>query len=1031
MKIIAFAFALSMTFNALADGQALIPVRSDTFGNWVNPGESITFKPTIALPPEAVEVIGTVRDLDNNLIKESAIPASEFSSKGWSWKPSQPGFDAVSFAFKDSAGKTTRLAEHVNIRIWFGRDGSNRSENIILKPGKIAKDGIITGHIYSVDFKTRKLKQEGEIASHSVETRSYNSSGWLWKIGPAGMLLQVKFTFKDAATGLESPIFDDNNFYVWKNSKIPTERFMEQSLPKTDSMVAVLPSPTRKPADQPEQTSVSVGWGMEWPGQTEKMLRASALLGFKHLRVHAYRWCDIEREEGKYDWKIYDHFIETARKTGFESLSLNPFGTPLWASPNKSEELRILPVYQGYAPVKMESWTNFLKALVVRYPFVKTWELWNEPHLPGQSCFWNDTPENYVKLLKAGYETLKKEQPDATVLLGGIGYRYLPFYDRILQLGAAKYFDVMAVHMRSNLDPAEPKAYRQLEDRNKVERKPWTVSEWHAVLVKGERAPTEDVLARNMALSFIHMVRGGAQQIALFTAIGGWAKGVDMLPYAVDQGAGDFEPADGLFLEVPTLEPRLAASVWRNLIDCFKGKIVYNDGYNFAEGKQSAALVSSDAGKTLIFWQNTRDPLKIDPVLAKAFGSKSELLEWDGRKVNADSSIVLKPVRLYLLRNPEMTEVAKWTGGESVLKKYAGSGSGSADPEFLDQSINGIYTQVPLFGKDLEIDKSTLPVWNKVSYYVSKDGMPEQKGYSARFAAALNNGAIDLLVEVKDGKLVTVDDEPWNGDSIQFALDVSGRGLPDGRMEFVAWRDSKGRFVVKKLKSPGFAGDIPARFTLEGMELGYSEAKFEKTDSGVVYKLRISRDDLYPFAHVSGRPVRFSLLINNNDGSGRAGYYEWGAGIGAAKDAALYGTLTPDIGSSPLIEQKELRYHSEASQLETDAAAGIVKLVSQAGPGQPGSINTANFPVVPNARYKVSFKVRGDIGFQCLVFFRKGENSKRLDLVKNTQLSGEWQNMDKTFTVPEDCEKISLMLLCWEQKGQFEVKDFVLSPARD
>ena len=191
----------------------------------------------------------------------------------------------------------------------------------------------------------------------------------------------------------------------------------------------------------------------------------------------------------------------------------------------------------------------------------------------------------------------------------------------------------------------------------------------------------------------------------------------------------------------------------------------------------------------------------------------------------------------------------------------------------------------------MEIDKGTLPVWNKIGYYVSKDGMPEQKGYSARFAAALDNGAIDLLVEVKDGKLVTVDEEPWNGDSIQFALDVSGRGLPDGRMEFVAWRDSKGRFVVKKLKAPGFAGDIPARCTLEGMELAYSEAKFEKTDSGVVYKMHISRDDLYPFAHVSVRPVRFSLLINNNDGAGRVGWLEWGGGIGASKNPPDYNEL--------------------------------------------------------------------------------------------------------------------------------------------
>ena len=37
--------------------------------------------------------------------------------------------------------------------------------------------------------------------------------------------------------------------------------------------------------------------------------------------------------------------------------------------------------------------------------------------------------------------------------------------------------------------------------------------------------------------------------------------------------------------------------------------------------------------------------------------------------------------------------------------------------------------------------------------------------------------------------------------------------------------------------------------------------------------------------------IRFSLLVNNNDGEGRLGYLEWSSGIGNKKDPTLYGAL--------------------------------------------------------------------------------------------------------------------------------------------
>lgn len=42
---------------------------------------------------------------------------------------------------------------------------------------------------------------------------------------------------------------------------------------------------------------------------------------------------------------------------------------------------------------------------------------------------------------------------------------------------------------------------------------------------------------------------------------------------------------------------------------------------------------------------------------------------------------------------------------------------------------------------------------------------------------------------------------------------------------------------------------------------------------------------------VQGLKLKFSLLLNDNDGSGRRGWLEYNSGIGASKDSNLFGDL--------------------------------------------------------------------------------------------------------------------------------------------
>ncbi|MBL8994534.1 MAG: hypothetical protein JNM63_14410, partial [Spirochaetia bacterium] len=57
----------------------------------------------------------------------------------------------------------------------------------------------------------------------------------------------------------------------------------------------------------------------------------------------------------------------------------------------------------------------------------------------------------------------------------------------------------------------------------------------------------------------------------------------------------------------------------------------------------------------------------------------------------------------------------------------------------------------------------------------------------------------------------------------------------------------------------------------------------------------IDQTELYPFNYEEAafKAIRFSVLVNNNNGKGREGYLEWSSGIGAGKNPGFYGKLEP------------------------------------------------------------------------------------------------------------------------------------------
>lgn len=76
---------------------------------------------------------------------------------------------------------------------------------------------------------------------------------------------------------------------------------------------------------------------------------------------------------------------------------------------------------------------------------IRDWQLWNEPTMPG---FWSEQPfaRPYVALLRAARPALRRVDPRARVVLGGLVYDSPAALRAIYRAGGRKHFDVAAVH---------------------------------------------------------------------------------------------------------------------------------------------------------------------------------------------------------------------------------------------------------------------------------------------------------------------------------------------------------------------------------------------------------------------------------------------------------------------------------------------------------------------------------------------------------------------------------------------------------
>jgi hypothetical protein len=166
----------------------------------------------------------------------------------------------------------------------------------------------------------------------------------------------------------------------------------------------------------------------------EEDIKSMQELGVGKIRV-PLQWQLVRIRPGKYDWSAVDRLLKAAQMKNIEVLFTV---RTLFRQPTKMSRYQRDRI--GSTAVEKEEWVRFAEALATRYSGQGVnYEIENEVN---GGAFWKGTMEEYLELLKTGYDVIKKVDPQAKVLPSAMGCGIAGYFQlESLQQEAWKWHD--------------------------------------------------------------------------------------------------------------------------------------------------------------------------------------------------------------------------------------------------------------------------------------------------------------------------------------------------------------------------------------------------------------------------------------------------------------------------------------------------------------------------------------------------------------------------------------------------------------
>ncbi len=142
------------------------------------------------------------------------------------------------------------------------------------------------------------------------------------------------------------------------------------------------------------------------------------------------RWQFIKIRPGEYDWSDVDRFLKAAQAKQIDVLFTirTTFQVVSLVTSTKKPKRGVIDI--NPPSMNMKEWAHFVEIVANRYQGQGVnYEIENEVN---EAVSWGGTREEYLELLKTGYDAIKKADPKAKVLPAAMGCGIT----RSLQLGA-------------------------------------------------------------------------------------------------------------------------------------------------------------------------------------------------------------------------------------------------------------------------------------------------------------------------------------------------------------------------------------------------------------------------------------------------------------------------------------------------------------------------------------------------------------------------------------------------------------------
>lgn len=192
--------------------------------------------------------------------------------------------------------------------------------------------------------------------------------------------------------------------------------------------------------------------GLERPKEEKiALLDAAQDLGVQWSREEM-SWANLEPyQKGDYNWAAYDPWINELVSRGIHVVG-DIQTTPSWASGVSTSQ----GDWYWHVPNNPQDFVDFAAAAAQHYAGkIDTWEIWNEEDV--ESTFLCNAPgcnraAVYAQMLAGSYAAIKKVNPAATVLIGGLSIHDvhdggMAFLDQVVAASSGKLnFDVLSIH---------------------------------------------------------------------------------------------------------------------------------------------------------------------------------------------------------------------------------------------------------------------------------------------------------------------------------------------------------------------------------------------------------------------------------------------------------------------------------------------------------------------------------------------------------------------------------------------------------